>query len=87
MTKLKYDGLKLDSCYNRLVIYFVSFVHVQYALLVDETSLFEPKAKNTFPSFRTQQSIKNFLFLRNFSSLSKHLSFLCDMMMILHMSK
>jgi hypothetical protein len=51
---------------------------------------FEPKAKNTFPSFRTQRSIENFSF-ESFSLLSfcslKHLSLLCSMMMILYMSK
>jgi hypothetical protein len=30
---------------------------------VDETCIFEPKAKNTFPSFRTQRSINLLLFL------------------------
>jgi hypothetical protein len=30
---------------------------------VNEISIFEPKAKNTFPSFRTQRSIKLLLFL------------------------
>ena len=34
---------------------------------VDETSLFEPKAKNTFPFFRTQRSMKNFLYAPTFS--------------------
>ena len=109
MTKLKYDDLKLDSCYNRLsykkfwrdlcnIFMEKTYVNLYipcniFCLLypcticfaVDETSLFEPKAKNTFPSFRTQRSIK--IFLRSFSSLLKHLSFLCGMMMILYMSK
>jgi hypothetical protein len=31
---------------------------------VDETCIFEPKAKNTFPSFRTQRSIS--LLLRTY---------------------
>jgi hypothetical protein len=30
---------------------------------VNEISIFEPKAKNTFPSFRTQRSTKLLLFL------------------------
>jgi hypothetical protein len=33
------------------------------ALLWTKLAFFEPKAKNTFPSFRAQQSIKLLLFL------------------------
>jgi hypothetical protein len=47
---------------------------------------FEPKAKNTFPSFRTQRSIENFFF-ESFPYFLKHQSFLCSIMMILYMSK
>jgi hypothetical protein len=39
-----------------LVIYFYLFIHVQIALVWTKLVSFEPKAKNTFPSFRTQQS-------------------------------
>jgi hypothetical protein len=40
-----------------LVIYFYLFIHVQIALLWTKLVSFEPKAKNTFPSFRTQRSM------------------------------
>jgi hypothetical protein len=40
-----------------LVIYFYLFIHVQVALLWTKLVFFEPKAKNTFPSFRTQRSM------------------------------
>jgi hypothetical protein len=40
-----------------LVIYFYLFIHVQIALLWTKLVSFEPKAKNTFPSFRSQQSM------------------------------
>jgi hypothetical protein len=45
---------------------------------VNEISIFEPKAKNTFPSFRTQRSIKLLLFLFSeaFSLEPKQLSML-----------
>jgi hypothetical protein len=39
------------------VIYFYIFIHVQIALLWTKLVYFEPKAKNTFPSFCTQQSM------------------------------
>ena len=40
-----------------LVIYFYLFIHVQVALLWTKLVFFEPKEKNTFPSFRTQRSM------------------------------
>jgi hypothetical protein len=40
-----------------LVIYFYFFIHVRTALLWTKFVSFEPKAKNTFPSFRTHRSI------------------------------
>jgi hypothetical protein len=40
-----------------LVIYFYLFIHVQVALLWTKLVFFESKAKNTFPSFRTQRSM------------------------------
>jgi hypothetical protein len=40
-----------------LVIYFYLFIHVKIALLWTKLVSFEPKAKNTFPSFRTQRSM------------------------------
>jgi hypothetical protein len=40
-----------------LVIYFYLFIHVQIAFLWTKLVSFEPKAKNTFPSFRTQRSM------------------------------
>jgi hypothetical protein len=40
-----------------LVIYFYLFIHVRIALLWTKFVSFEPKAKNTFPSFRTHRSI------------------------------
>jgi hypothetical protein len=40
--------------YPYLVIYFYLFNHVRIALLWTKLVSFEPKAKNTFPSFRTQ---------------------------------
>jgi hypothetical protein len=40
-----------------LVIYFYLFIHVRIALLWMKFVSFEPKAKNTFPSFRTHRSI------------------------------
>jgi hypothetical protein len=40
-----------------LVIYFYLFIHVQISLLWTKLVSFEPKAKNTFPSFRTQRSM------------------------------
>ena len=40
-----------------LVIYFYLFIHVQIALLWTKLVSFEPKAKNTFPSFRIQRSM------------------------------
>jgi hypothetical protein len=40
-----------------LVIYFYLFIHVQIALLWTKLVSFEPKAKNTFPSFHTQRSM------------------------------
>jgi hypothetical protein len=43
--------------YTYLVIYFLPFIHVQIALLWTELVSFEPKAKKTFPSFRSQQSM------------------------------
>jgi hypothetical protein len=39
------------------VIYFYLFIHIQVALLWMKHVFFEPKAKNTFPSFRTQRSM------------------------------
>ena len=90
MTKLKNDGLKLNSCYKRLsckkfwrnlcnIIVEKTYVNLYIpcnvscllypctiCFAVDETSLFEPKAKNTFPSFRTQRSMKNFYFFEIF---------------------
>jgi hypothetical protein len=56
---------------------------------VDEINTFEPKAKNTFPSLRTQRSIK----IASFSLISEAFSFKTEaslyvmMMMILCMSK
>jgi hypothetical protein len=54
-----------------LVIYFYLFIHVRIALLWTKLVFFEPKAKNTFPSFRTHRSIslhKMFFYLkRSFS--------------------
>jgi hypothetical protein len=52
---------------------------------VDEISIFEPKAKNTFPSFRTQRSIKLVSFFR--SLLFRAETTIYAMMMILCMSK
>jgi hypothetical protein len=55
---------------------------------VDEINIFEPKAKNTFPSLRTQRSIKLPLF-----PFSEVFSFITEasvyvmMMMILRMYK
>jgi hypothetical protein len=40
-----------------LVIYFYLFIHVQVALLWTKLVFFEPKAKNTFPSFRSHRSM------------------------------
>jgi hypothetical protein len=40
-----------------LVIYFYLSIHVSVALLWMKLLSFEPKAKNTFPSFRTQRSM------------------------------
>jgi hypothetical protein len=40
-----------------LVIYCYLFIHVQIALLWTKLVFFEPKAKNTFPSFCTQRSM------------------------------
>jgi hypothetical protein len=40
-----------------LVIYFYLFIYVIVALLWTKLVSFEPKAKNTFPSFRTQRSM------------------------------
>ena len=39
------------------VIYFYLSIHVQISLLWPKLVYFEPKAKNTFPSFRTQRSM------------------------------
>ena len=87
MTKLKNDGLKLNSCYKRLsckkfwrnlcnIIVEKTYVNLcipcnisfllypcTICFVVNETFTFEPKAKNTFPSFRTQRSMKLLLFL------------------------
>jgi hypothetical protein len=40
-----------------LVIYFYLFIHVRIALLWTKLVSFDPKAKNTFPSFHTHRSI------------------------------
>jgi hypothetical protein len=40
-----------------LVIYFYLFIYVKFALLWTKLVSFEPKAKNTFPYFRTQRSM------------------------------
>jgi hypothetical protein len=40
-----------------VVIYFYLSIHVQIALLWTKLVSFEPKAKNTFPSFCTHRSI------------------------------
>jgi hypothetical protein len=55
---------------------------------VDEINIFEPKAKNTFPSLRTQRSIKLplFLFSEAFSFIAEA-SVYVMMMMTLCMSK
>ena len=81
-----------------LVIYFYLIIHVQIALLWTKLVSFEPKAKNTFPSFRTQRSMslhKMFMFE---TKLRVHRSTVVEarvflfvlhvmMMMILRMSK
>jgi hypothetical protein len=56
---------------------------------VDETCIFEPKAKNTFPSFRTHRSVKfaSFVLIEALSLEPKQLSVRYDMMIILRMSK
>jgi hypothetical protein len=55
---------------------------------VNEINIFEPKAKNTFPSFRTQRSIK-LLFFSFFRSLlfRAEVTVYVMMMMILCMPK
>ena len=91
MTKLKNDGLKLNSCYKRLsckkfwrnlcnIIVEKTYVNLYIpcniscllypctiCFAVYEISHFEPKAKNTFPSFRTQRSMKISSFFEVFS--------------------
>jgi hypothetical protein len=44
---------------------------------VDEIFFFEPKAKNTFPSFRTQRSMKisSLVFLRGFILIAEAAAF------------
>jgi hypothetical protein len=42
---------------HTLYYIFYLFIHVQVALLWTKLVFFEPKAKNTFPSFRTQRSM------------------------------
>jgi hypothetical protein len=82
-----------------LVIYFYLFIHVQISLLWTKLVSFEPKAKNTFHSFRTQRSMslhKMYMFETKF--LRVHRSTIVEarvflfvlhvmMMMILRMSK
>jgi hypothetical protein len=56
---------------------------------VDEINTFEPKAKNTFPSLRTQRSIKLSLFplFSEAFSFKAEASLYVMMMLILCMSK
>jgi hypothetical protein len=82
-----------------LVIYFYLFIHVQVALLWTKLVFFEPKAKNTFPSFRTQRSmLLRYMYSLETKHLCIHRSTIVEdgvflfvlhvvMMMILQMSK
>jgi hypothetical protein len=72
------------------LLYILPFHPCMNCFDVDETFPFEPKAKNTFPSFCTQRSINLFFFIfaEALSLELKQLSVLYDMMvMILRMSK
>src|SRR5688572_11823226 len=76
-----------NSCkFVHTLQYILSPLSASSLLCCGRNFSFEPKAKNTFPSFRTQRSIENFSF-GSFLYFLKHLSFLCSMMMILYMSK
>jgi hypothetical protein len=57
---------------------FLPFHQCMKCFDVNETGIFEPKAKNTFPSFRAQRSMKLllFLFVEALSLEPKHLSML-----------
>ncbi len=70
---------------NDMMICYVQ-MNIRTLLCCGRNFSFEPKAKNTFPSFRIQRSIENFSF-ESFPYFLKHLSFLCSIMMILYMSK
>jgi hypothetical protein len=85
--------------YPYLVIYFYLVIHVQIALLWMKLVSFEPKAKNTFPSFRTQRSMSlHKMYMFKTKLLRVHRSTIVEagvflfvlhvmMMMILRMSK
>ena len=85
----KYCNLEIKQCSVNLSIpcnIFYLSIHVWTALMWTKLVPFEPKAKNTFPSFRTQRSINLLLKLYPYSR--SNCLYLYDMMMmILCMSK